>query len=286
MPPNPWTPNTSSESSAPIIFLSPVQPQRQTTPAARPITNAPGMPTLPAAGVIATRPATAPEAAPSIDGLPLSSHSANVHESTAHAVARIVFMNASAAKPLASRAEPALNPNQPNHSIDAPIIVIVRLWGGMLSRPKPTRLPSTIAPINPATPALICTTVPPAKSSAPMFQMKPGVATSTPGAVYASGPAQNQTMCAAGMYANVNQITRNNNTAENLMSSTSDPKIRQHVIAANVAWNATNTISYIGVALLNVAPRANVPADESNNPLRNRRVVLPKKALPVVNANE
>ncbi len=88
------------------------------------------------------------------------------------------------------------------------------------------------------------------------------------------------------MYANVNQMTRNSSTAENLMRSTSDPKIRQHVIAANVAWNATNTISYIGVALLNVAPSANVPAAESNTPLRNRRSVLPKNALPVVNANE
>ena len=40
----------------------------------------------------------------------------------------------------------------------------------------------------------------------------------------------------------------NSSTAENLMRSTIEPRIRQHVIAANVAWNATNTISYIGVA--------------------------------------
>src|SRR5215831_7174327 len=86
MPPRAWTPNTSSASSAPIIFLRPVQPQKQTTPTPKPITNAPGMPTLPAAGVIATRPATAPDAAPSIDGFPLNIHSPNVHDSTAHAV--------------------------------------------------------------------------------------------------------------------------------------------------------------------------------------------------------
>ena len=55
-------------------------------PATEPIMNAPGMPTLPAAGVMATKPATAPEAAPSIDGLPLNIHSANVQVSTAHAV--------------------------------------------------------------------------------------------------------------------------------------------------------------------------------------------------------
>src|SRR5438067_9699958 len=63
-------------------------PQRQTKPAAKPITNAPGMPTLPAAGVIATRPATAPDAAPSIEGLPLKIASPAIQASTAQAVAR------------------------------------------------------------------------------------------------------------------------------------------------------------------------------------------------------
>ena len=119
-------------------------------------------------------------------------------------------MKASAAKPFASSAEPALNPNQPNHSIDAPIIVIVRLCGGMLSLPKPTRLPSTIAPTKPATPALMCTTVPPAKSSAPQLpdqaRRRVGSSSAVAASVYASGPAQNQTMCATGMYANVNQM--------------------------------------------------------------------------------
>src|SRR3954467_13110673 len=123
IPPRACTPKTSSESSAPSIFFSPLTPQRHTKPAAKPITNAPGMPTLPAAGVIATRPATAPDAAPSIEGLPLKIHSRKVHESTAHAGARNVFMNASAAEAFAPGAEPALKPNQPNHRRDAPIIV-------------------------------------------------------------------------------------------------------------------------------------------------------------------
>src|SRR5215207_6564190 len=100
------------------------------------------MPTLPAAGVIATRPATAPDAAPSIDGLPLTSHSAKVQDSTAHAVARNVLMKASAAELPASSADPALNPNQPTHSRDAPIIVMGRLCGDIASRPKPIRLPT------------------------------------------------------------------------------------------------------------------------------------------------
>src|SRR6185503_10844048 len=134
-------------------------------------------------------------------------------------------------------------------------------------------------------------TVPPAKSSAPQPQIRPGVATepaATASAVYESGPAQNQTMCATGTYANVNQITRNSSTAENFTRSTSEPRIRQHVIAANVAWNATNTISYIGVALLNVAPSANGLASlaASNKPVRNKRSVPPKNGLAAVNANE
>ena len=44
-------------------------------------------------------------------------------------------MNASAAELLASSAEPALKPNQPNHSSEAPIIVIGRLCGVIASLP-------------------------------------------------------------------------------------------------------------------------------------------------------
>src|SRR3954452_14582227 len=142
IPPTACTPKTSSVSSAPSNFFKPFTPHRQTTPAAKPMTNAPGMPTLPAAGVMATSPATAPEAAPSIEGLPLISHSAKVHDSTAHAVARNVLMNASAAELPASSADPALNPNQPTQRSDAPIIVIGRLCGDIASRPKPMRLPT------------------------------------------------------------------------------------------------------------------------------------------------
>src|SRR5690349_17789152 len=124
MPPSACTPNTSSESSALSIFFRPDTPQRHTMPAIEPMKNAPGMPTLPATGVIATSPATAPEAAPSIEGLPLNIHSKKLHDSTAHAVARNVLMNASTAELFASSAEPALKPNHPNHSIEAPIMVI------------------------------------------------------------------------------------------------------------------------------------------------------------------
>ena len=119
--------NTSSASSAPRIFLRPCTPQRQAKPATKPITRPPAMPTLPAAGVMATRPATAPEAAPSMEALPRISASPRHQASTAAAVAPRVLMKARAAKPLASRAEPALKPNQPTHSRDAPTMVNVRL---------------------------------------------------------------------------------------------------------------------------------------------------------------
>ena len=56
--------------------------------------------------------------------------------------------------------------------------------------------------------------------------------------MYASGPAQNHTMCAIGRYEKVNHSTMNSSTAENFMRSANAPTIRQGVIAANVIWNA------------------------------------------------
>ena len=84
-------------------------------------------PTKPHAGVIATRPATAPEAAPSIDGLPLNNHSTNIHDEAAAQVANIVLANTRPAAPLASKLEPTLKPNQPTHNKAAPTIVKVTL---------------------------------------------------------------------------------------------------------------------------------------------------------------
>src|SRR6516164_3645036 len=100
-----------------------------------PITNAPVTPTKPEAGVIATRPATAPDAIPSTDGLPFVSHSVNIHDSAATAVASCVTTIANPARPSAATAEPALNPNQPTHSSDAPVSVSVRLCGAIASLP-------------------------------------------------------------------------------------------------------------------------------------------------------
>src|SRR5690349_11298853 len=91
--------------------------------AAAPSRIAPIGPLEPAAGVTATSPATAPDAPPNIDGLPETSRSAAIHASTPAAGATKVFIIAMAARPLASSAEPALNPNQPTHSNPAPTIV-------------------------------------------------------------------------------------------------------------------------------------------------------------------
>ena len=41
----------------------------------------------------------------------------------------------------AATAEPALKPNQPTHSMPAPVTVMVRLCGGMATEPKPRRGP-------------------------------------------------------------------------------------------------------------------------------------------------
>src|SRR5690349_17436363 len=89
-----------------------------------------GTVTYPAAGVMATSPATAPVAAPSTVGLPRCSHSINGQTRPAVAAAVCVVANATAARPLAVSALPALKPNQPNQSSPAPITVEEMLCGG------------------------------------------------------------------------------------------------------------------------------------------------------------
>src|SRR2546425_904423 len=88
-------------------------------------------PTKPEAGVIATSPATAPDAAPSTAGLPRVIPWVNTQPGAAAAAAVFVARNALAASPLASSALPALNPNQPNQSSAAPMTVMGRLCGCM-----------------------------------------------------------------------------------------------------------------------------------------------------------
>ena len=95
-------------------------------------------PTKPAHGVIATRPATAPDAAPRIVALPECSRSTTSQPSIAAAAARCVFTSACTASPSAASAEPALNPNQPNHRMPVPISVSGSECGGIgVPRPAP-----------------------------------------------------------------------------------------------------------------------------------------------------
>ena len=84
----------------------------------------------------------------------------------AAAVATMVFTQTTEAVLPAASAEPALKPNQPNHSRPAPSMTRVRLCGRIGSRFQPSRLPSMMARARPATPALMWTAVPPAKSIA------------------------------------------------------------------------------------------------------------------------
>src|SRR6185436_16061186 len=159
-------------------------------PAAMPIKSAPAGVTNPQAGVITTRPATAPEQKPRTLGLPLSTHSAMGQTKEAIAVARVVVVNALAAMPSAATALPALNPYQPTQSMPVPTMQRTMLWGAMFSLPKPMRLPRMMQRISADQPDDMWTTVPPAKSIALILAeafQTPFMRPSTPQTMWASG---------------------------------------------------------------------------------------------------
>src|SRR5262249_46185856 len=112
IPPTQWTPTTSRESSYPNRLFK-LHAANQSAPPAAPIIIEERGPTKPAAGVIATKPATAPLAAPRTVGFPRVAHSVNIHDSAAAAVAVFVATNALVASAPALKALPALKPNQP-----------------------------------------------------------------------------------------------------------------------------------------------------------------------------
>src|SRR4051794_32749412 len=170
----------------------------------------------------------APEAMPSTETLPRAAHSMAIHVSAAVAAAQCVFANASPARPLAENAEPALNPNQPTHNRAAPVIVSARLCGKIGSVPYPLRSPSMITHARPVTPALMWTTVPPAKSNIPSE---------------ASQPSGDHTQCAIGAYTHNDHSAMNSSIEENLMRSANAPVISAGVMMANIIWNIMNTDS-------------------------------------------
>src|SRR5690606_20020636 len=96
-----------------------------------PMASAPEGATKPAAGVMATRPAIAPERMPRRLGFLITIHSAIIQASAAPAVATWVFAMATPASAFDAAAEPALKPNQPTHRSEAPMSEKVRLCGAI-----------------------------------------------------------------------------------------------------------------------------------------------------------
>src|SRR5439155_1182005 len=86
-------------------------------------------PTYPEAGVIATRPQTAPTAIPTAEGFFFLTQSVSIQLTAAPAAAKLVTTNAFTASSFAARALPALNPNQPNQRTEAPRITYGMLFG-------------------------------------------------------------------------------------------------------------------------------------------------------------
>src|SRR5215468_10975950 len=89
------------------------------------------MATKPAAGVIATRPTTAPMQKPITEGFFPRKTSKNIHDKPAEAAAVFVVANAETDRALAAPAEPALKPNQPNQSKPVPIRTYGMFAGGI-----------------------------------------------------------------------------------------------------------------------------------------------------------
>src|SRR5436190_13571414 len=146
----------------------------------------------PQAGVTTTRPATAPEQKPRMEGLPRVNHSIIGHTKEATAVASVVVVKALAAIPSAATAEPALNPYQPTQSMPVPTIQRTIECGGIGVLPNPRRGPRMIQRMSADQPELMCTTVPPAKSIA----LIDALAFHTP----FISPSMPHTMCASGKY--------------------------------------------------------------------------------------
>src|SRR2546430_7728342 len=85
--------------------------------------------TKPDAGVMATKPATAPEAMPSTLGFPLTVHSMNIQARAAAAVAICVTPIALPARASAATAGPAIETKQPAPTSQAPATGPYKVWG-------------------------------------------------------------------------------------------------------------------------------------------------------------
>ncbi len=135
MPPMQWTPEDIQAVVVTERSLNCRAEEKQIGLTTRPRMIEPMTPEKPQAGVMATRPATTPDAMPSAEGLPFTIHSTSVHDRPAAQVAMNVLMNGTPANWLTSRFEPTLKPNQPTHRRAAPIMVITSECGGIGSLP-------------------------------------------------------------------------------------------------------------------------------------------------------
>src|SRR5919106_3271132 len=178
----------------------------------------------PAAGVTPARPQIAPLIAAVVDGF-FDLFQESKIQTTAEVTAPIcVTRKALAAKEPDASALPALNPNQPNQSKDAPRTASGILCGTMISGPKFFRRPKTSAAAIEANPADVWITIPPAKSYTPRFASQPPP----------------QTQCARGKYTTKLQATIKITKPLNFTRSANAPVIRRGVITANIIWNVAN----------------------------------------------
>src|SRR6476659_9435517 len=122
---------------------------------------------------MATRPATAPDAAPTVDGLPVCAHDITAQVTAAIPVATCVATKALVAFVAAAAADPALKPNHPTHSNAAPNTTSDMLCGSIGTFPYPILRPSIRAITNPDHPDVTWMTVPPAKSREPKHPVQP-----------------------------------------------------------------------------------------------------------------
>ena len=119
MPPTRWTPTTSRESSYPKRYFRPTA-QLEIAPATAPMMSAPTGESEPQDGVIATSPATSPEAAPNEVRCPSRKRSTRSQPMMPVVPASRVVAKTIPAAWSAPSADPALKPNQPNQSSPAP----------------------------------------------------------------------------------------------------------------------------------------------------------------------
>src|SRR2546428_8638392 len=165
-PPAPWHAKTSSESSR-VVRARQLPTKLHRTPATRPMMIDGIGPTYPEAGVIATRPQTAPTAIPTAEGFFFLTQSVSIQLTAAPAAARFVTTSELTASSFGLRALPAFKPNHPNHSTEAPRITYGMLFGRLSRRSMPWRRPMARAAATAETTAAVWTTSPPPKSMTP-----------------------------------------------------------------------------------------------------------------------